>query len=186
MRSNSSIQRRQKAIWTIGHSNRPLEQFVELLQRASVEQIADVRRFPASKAHPHFNREQLEASLAERHIGYRWFVELGGRRTKRASASVNTAWRVEAFNAFADYMQTEEFQASLSELMSFAESRPTAIMCAEALPWRCHRRIIADALMAQGWSVFDIVGPNQTKPHSMPEFARVADGEVTYPGESLF
>lgn len=173
-------------IWTIGHSNRPIDDFVELLRGPSIELVADVRRFPASRAHPQFNAEPLAAELKRHGIDYRHFLEMGGRRNQRGAQSVNTAWRVAAFNAFADHMQSAEFQASLSELIELAQDRSTALMCAEALPWQCHRRLIADALTARGWTVLDIVGRGQIKPHALPAFARVSEGQVTYPGETLF
>jgi uncharacterized protein (DUF488 family) len=175
-----------KTICTIGHSNRSLPALIELLQRAEVSLVADVRRFPASRAHPQFNRESFERGLAEQGIGYRHFLALGGRRSRRTPGSPNTAWRVEAFNAFADYMQTPEFAAALEELTAEAHARRTAILCAEALPWRCHRRLIADALVARGWTVLDIMGPGQPKPHAPPAFARVEGEQVTYPGDTLF
>ena len=175
-----------QTLWTIGHSNRSLAALVELLRREEIALVADVRRFPASRAHPQFNREDLEPGLAEQGIGYRHFVALGGRRNKRMPGSANTAWRVQAFNAFADYMQTPEFAASLDELMAAAQTGRTAIMCAEALPWQCHRRLIADALVALGWTVLDIMGSGQPKPHALPPFARFEGEQVTYPGEALF
>jgi uncharacterized protein (DUF488 family) len=172
---------RESTVWTIGHSNRSLGEFLALLRGSPIEAVADVRRYPASRVHPHFDREELERSLAEEGIAYRHFVDLGGRRSKRAAGSVNTAWRVDAFNAFADHMQTETFSASLAGLIELAEARRTAIMCAEALPWQCHRRLIADALVAKGFCVMDIIGPGQVRPHELPDFARVAHGQVTYP-----
>jgi uncharacterized protein (DUF488 family) len=173
-------------LWTIGHSNRDLRAFVELLLAESIEAVADVRRFPGSKRQPQFRQETLEATLREAGVGYRHFPDLGGRRSRRLPDSPNTAWRVESFNAYADHMQTPEFQASLQELMALASRQRTAIMCAEALPWRCHRRLIADALLAQGWKAQDIVGPGQVRERPLTEFARVENGQVTYPGGTLF
>jgi len=148
--------------------------------------VADVRRSPGSRKHPQFNGANLEGSLREAGIGYRHFPDLGGRRKKRADGSPNTAWRVEAFNAYADHMQTAEFRQALAELEVGAQDTPTTIMCAEALPWRCHRRLIADALAARGWTVFDIFRAGKARQHDLPEFAKVVEGEVTYPGETLF
>jgi uncharacterized protein (DUF488 family) len=173
-------------IWTVGHSNQPIEQFLQLLEESSIEALADVRRFPGSRRHPHFSGESLRRSLAAANIEYRHFSALGGRRTKRAANSANTAWRVEAFAAYADYMQTDEFREALAELEGLASRQPTAIMCAEALPWRCHRRLIADALIARDWIVLDIYSAGTVKPHELPEFARIDNGEVSYPGEYLF
>jgi uncharacterized protein (DUF488 family) len=175
-----------QTIWTIGHSKHSIERFFELLAGQSIGLVADVRRFPASRAHPHFNLERLAASLAAAGIGYRHFPELGGRRSKRLPDSPNTAWRVEAFNAYADHLQSAEAQEALQELMRQAAEAPTAFMCAEALPWQCHRRIIADHLLAAGWTVFDIMPAGQATPHKLPDFARLADGVATYPGGTLF
>jgi uncharacterized protein (DUF488 family) len=175
-----------RTIWTIGHSNRSLEALIALLKGAQIALVADVRRFPSSRAHPQFNRESLEKGLAAEGIAYRHLPALGGRRSGRAEGSVNTAWRVAAFNAFADYMQTPEFAAGLEELIAASQKARTAIMCAEAVPWRCHRRLIADALVARGWTVLDIVSSAAAKPHVPPPFARIEGQAVTYPGETLF
>ncbi len=173
-------------LWTIGHSNRQPGEFTNLLAAESIEAVADVRRFPGSRRCPHFNREALDAALQDIGLVYRHFPELGGRRTKRAESSPNTAWRVEAFSAYADYTLSSEFTDAFAELVELAQGKRTAIMCAEALPWRCHRRLIADQFIARGWQVFDIVGSGQVKEHALPDFAKVANGRVTYPGETLF
>lgn len=173
-------------IWTIGHSNRSIQDFLAMLTDQSIRLVADVRRFPGSRLHPQFNQGKLESSLQEAEIGYRHFLSLGGRRNRRTEGSPNTAWRVEAFNAYADYMQTDEFRQALAELAVDADGIPVAIMCAEALPWRCHRRLIADALVARGWTVLDILGVGKVRQHALPEFAKVVNGQVTYPGETLF
>lgn len=175
-----------REIWTIGHSNRDLETFLKLLAGPPIGLVADVRRFPGSNRHPHFNREALEAELGQRGISYRHLVDLGGRRGRRLPDSPNTGWRVEAFNAFADYMATPEFEAALDELIARADHERTAIMCSEALPWRCHRRLIADALIVRGWTVLDIIGPASVKSHALTDFARVADDRLSYPAEPLF
>jgi uncharacterized protein (DUF488 family) len=173
-------------IWTIGHSNREAAEFVALLSTHAIRLVADVRRFPGSRRLPQFNRENLEAALREAGVGYRHFEDLGGRRSRRLPDSPNTAWRVESFNAYADHMQTPEFQAALRDLESAAAEQPTAIMCAEALPWRCHRRLIADALVARGWKVLDILSAAAPKERTLTDFARVDGDEVTYPGGTLF
>lgn len=175
-----------QTIWTIGHSNHPLERFLALLAGPSIELVADVRRFPASRAHPHFAGEALAASLAAAGIGYRHFPELGGRRNQRQADSPNTAWRVAAFNAYADHLQSAEGQAAFAGLQAIGDEQRTALMCAEALPWQCHRRIIADALVAAGWTVLDIMPAGKTTEHRLPDFARVRAGTVTYPGGTLF
>lgn len=176
----------QAQLWTIGHSNRELSELLALLADASIELLADVRRFPGSRRHPHFGLRALELALRDAGVAYRHFPALGGRRSTRTAGSPNTAWRVEAFNAYADYMQTPEFAAAASELAQEAAGRRTAIMCSEALPWRCHRRLIADLFVARGWQVLDVIGPRSVRPHALPEFARVEAGTVTYPGGTLF
>lgn len=174
-------------IWTIGHSNRSIDEFLDLLAGEQIELVADIRRFPASRAHPHFNGEALAASLAQRAIGYRHFAGLGGRRNTRLADSPNAAWRVDSFNRYADYMTTSEFTASLDELIAVAAERRTAIMCSEAVPWRCHRRLVADALIVRGWEIRDIIAKGPARPHAMTPFARVEAGRLTYPAEpSLF
>ena len=173
-------------LWTIGHSNRQQSEFLDLLLAESIEAVADVRRFPGSRRCPHFGREALKEALYAVGMEYRHFGELGGRRTKRAEDSPNSAWRVEAFSAYADYTTSSEFVGAFAELVELAMRKPTAIMCAEALPWRCHRRLIADQFVARGWLVLDVVGPGQVKEHALPDFAKVVDGRVTYPGGTLF
>ncbi|MBW3596323.1 MAG: DUF488 domain-containing protein [Planctomycetes bacterium] len=175
-----------RTIWTVGHSNRDAAVFVELLASHSIALIADVRRFPGSRRLPHFGREQLEATLGDAAITYRHFPELGGRRKERLPDSRNTAWRVASFNAYADYMRTAEFQSALEELENAASQQRTAVMCAEALPWRCHRRLIADALIVRDWQVLDILAPSRADKRRLTDFARVEDGHVTYPSEMLF
>lgn len=177
-------------LWTIGHSTRELNAFLALLTENKIESLADVRRFPGSRRHPHFNREALSATLQNNGITYTHFPALGGRRTvagvsdpARPKTANNTAWRVAAFAAYADYMLTEDFKAAFKELQTLASQSRTAIMCAEALPWRCHRRLIADQFIAQNWTVLDIVGRNAVKAHELPTFATIVGGQVTYPGE---
>lgn len=168
-------------IWTIGHSNRTIEVFLELLASQSIEAVADVRRFPGSRKWPHFGQEPLKASLAEAQIDYRHFPALGGRRGKREADSPNRGWRVDAFNAYADYMASETFREALLSLEELARSQRTAIMCSEALPWQCHRRLIADALIVRGWRVRDIMSPTQTKDRELTDFAEVEGERITYP-----
>lgn len=172
-------------IWTIGHSNRSLDEFLGLLSGEKIELLADIRRFPASRAHPHFNAEALAAALAERNIIYQHFAGLGGRRDTRLPDSPNTAWRVDSFNRYADYMTTPPFRAGLQALTKLAESRRTAIMCSEAVPWRCHRRLVADALIAAGWQVRDILGKVPAKPHELTPFAHVEADRISYPAANL-
>jgi uncharacterized protein (DUF488 family) len=173
-----------KTIWTIGHSNREFEAFLRLLEAASIDLVADVRRFNGSKRHPQFGRDQFEPALARAGIGYRHFEGLGGRRGRSREGSPNQGWRVDSFNAFADHMDSTEFQADLSDLIVLAESNRVALMCSEAVPWRCHRRLIADALTVRGWHVFDLIGPGPPKIHALTSFARVVEGRITYPADT--
>jgi uncharacterized protein (DUF488 family) len=175
-----------ETLYTIGHSNRSLEDFLALLQGESIARLVDVRRFPGSRRHPHFGQEALAESLHEAGIVYRHLPELGGRRSKRLENSPNTAWEVEAFNAYADHLQSEEFATGLAALVEEARAGRTVIMCSEAMPWQCHRRLIADALLARGWTVLDILGPRSTRPHKLTSFASVDGTQVTYPGRTLF
>jgi uncharacterized protein (DUF488 family) len=171
-----------QTLWTIGHSNRELHDFIALLTGESIQSLVDVRRFPGSKRYPHFGRDSLSAALAAASITYFHFPDLGGRRSKRSPSSPNVGWRVVAFAAYADYMLTDEFSQAFNELSAIATETRTAIMCAEALPWQCHRRLIADQFTARGWRVRDIVGPTSIQEHSLPPFATVTNGQVTYPG----
>lgn len=169
------------AIWTVGHSSRTLEDFLALLGEAGIGLIADVRRYPGSRRFPHFSKDTLQPVLEGRSIGYRHLSELGGRRGKPVQDSPNLGWRVAQFAAYADYMQSDAFLRGLDTLMQAATDTRTAVMCAEALPWQCHRRLIADALLVRGWQVFDIVGNNKIEPRALTPFARVAGTHLTYP-----
>ncbi len=170
-----------KQIWTVGHSNREPEAFLDLLEGAGIEQIADVRRFPGSRRQPHFSQDALREALAGRGIGYTHFPGLGGRRGKPADDSPNTAWRVASFAAYADYMATDAFAEGLAALETLAAERRTAMMCSEAVPWRCHRRLIADALIVRGWDVLDLITPGRVEPHALTDFACVSGQQITYP-----
>jgi len=173
-------------IWTLGHSTRQIDELLKLLAAAQIRILADVRRFPGSRRHPQFNQDALAASLADAGIKYRHFVDLGGRRNKRLPDSPNTGWRVEQFNAYADYMKSPEFLAAVDELMAAARDKRTAIMCSEALPHKCHRRLISDALIARGWQVRHLLSPKRIDDHQLTPFARVEGTEITYPAETLF
>jgi uncharacterized protein (DUF488 family) len=169
-----------KTIYTIGHSTRSLAEFVELLKLHRVKAIADVRQIPKSRRYPHFADTSLAIELPRQGLIYLPFRSLGGRRRAR-KGSPNTAWRNDSFRGYADYMQTETFQMALDELMEAASKQPTAIMCAEAVPWRCHRSLISDALLVRGWQVLDIIGAQDAKPHKLTDFARVEGISITYP-----
>jgi len=146
-----------------------------LLAEHGVKRLVDVRRYPASRRHPQFSREALAASLAGAGIEYVHEPDLGGRRAARPG-SQHTAWRVEAFRGYADHMESPEFAAALERLMQRAREMPTAILCAEAVPWRCHRRLISDALVARGVQILHILGPGRAEPHELDPNARVLPG----------
>ncbi len=166
-------------IFTVGHSNLSADDFFALLRPSAIRTLADVRAFPASRRHPQFAREALASASAAHGIAYHWMRQLGGRRRAR-SGSPHVAWEVEAFRAYADYADTAEFGQALAELEGLATASPTAFLCAEALWWRCHRRLIADHLLVRGWDVRHIGGGGRVTPHVLPEFARVVDGRIVY------
>jgi uncharacterized protein (DUF488 family) len=168
-------------IYTIGHSTRSAEEFVELLQVHGIRQLADIRKIPASRRHPQFGKETLAASLAGSGIVYRHFPDLGGLR-KPKTGSVNTALRNASFRGYADYMQTETFHSSLLDLLQFSELCTTALMCAEAVWWSCHRKLLSDLLLVRDVQVRHILTTAAAKPHQLSEFAREASGGVIYPG----
>lgn len=168
-------------VFTLGHSTRSIEELLDLLREQGVQVLADVRRYPMSRRHPQFSRDSLAASLEEAGIHYMHEPDLGGRRAARPG-SPHTAWRVEAFRGYADYMETPAFAAALERLMERAGREVVAILCAEAVPWRCHRRLITDALLARGIPVADITGPGAAKPARLSEHALVQPGgTVIYP-----
>jgi uncharacterized protein (DUF488 family) len=169
-------------LYTVGHSNRSWDDFLTLVTSHDIATIADVRRFPGSRRLPQFNDGQLAHALPASGIDYLPCPDLGGRRKPNAD-SVNTGWRNDSFRAYADYMQTEAFLTALEELIRAASRRPTAVMCAEAVPWRCHRSLIADAMLVRGWRVLDIMSPTSAKPHKLTPFARVNGTQITYPPE---
>jgi uncharacterized protein (DUF488 family) len=169
-------------LWTIGHSTRSANEFLALLREHGIRQLIDVRRFPGSRLHPQFNREALAALLEENGIRYRHAPELGGRRHARDD-SVNTAWQHAGFRGYADHMASAEFAGGLERLLEDAAAQPSAMMCAEAVPWQCHRNLLADALVARGHDVVHILGPVQSQAHTLNPAARPSpDGTLIYPG----
>jgi uncharacterized protein (DUF488 family) len=172
-----------RLILTIGHSTHSLEEFLDLLKTHEVKQLADVRTIPKSRHNPQFNGGDLAKALRKNRIRYVHLPGLGGLRHPRKD-SINTAWRNASFRGYADYMQTPEFQGGLKELMDLAGDRPTAIMCAEAVPWRCHRSLIADALLARGVPVEHIMSKSSRKSHTYTPFAKVEGERVIYPGDA--
>lgn len=168
-------------IHTIGHSTRAITELLRLLRAHRLTRLADIRAVPQSRRHPQFGKEVLETLMPGYGVMYRHFAALGGRRTPDAH-SANTAWREAAFRGYADYMQTPRFQQSVDELLRFADSGATAVMCAEAVWWRCHRRLLADALVVRGVRVLHIVSAAAPKPHELSQFGRVQEHALTYPG----
>ncbi|HYH15362.1 MAG TPA: DUF488 domain-containing protein [Flavisolibacter sp.] len=166
-------------IWTIGHSTRTLEQFIEILKSFSIRQLVDVRHYPGSRKYPHFNKEVLSHSLANVHILYTHIELLGGRRRANADTN-NTAWRHPAFRGYADYMQTDPFQKGIIQLEQLAVNEKTAYMCSEAVWWRCHRSMISDFLKVRGWEVYHIIDNKKAKEHPFTAPARVVNGQLTY------
>lgn len=169
-------------IFTIGHSTHPLDEFVGMLKHNGIRRLIDIRSVPRSRHNPQFEQAELIRSLPAQGIEYIHLKALGGLRPKRKH-SINTAWHNDSFRNYADYMQTEDFEEGLRQLIALAQEMSTAIMCAEVLPWRCHRSLVADALLARGIKVMDIMSQTSTTPHSMTPFAVVDQGRVSYPGE---
>jgi uncharacterized protein (DUF488 family) len=170
-------------IWTIGHSTRPLPQFLGLLAQHGIRAVADVRRFPGSRRQPQFGQDALRDALLAQDVAYRWIPALGGRRRPRPD-SPNTAWRNTSFRGYADHIQSEEFATGLGELLELAGHLPTTLMCAELLWWRCHRSLIADVLRARGIEVVHILDEKQSTAHPYTSPARIVRGKLTYAQES--
>ena len=174
-------------ISTIGHSNHPLDRFLALLIQHDVEALVDIRRFPGSRKHPHFNRDNLAVALPKAGVEYCWLEDLGGRRQKQREESPNLGLENKGFRNYADYMLTDEFRDAVKKLLEFARNKRTAIMCAEGLFWQCHRRLVSDFLVANGVTVQHIMPTGDLRPHPLTRGAVIEDGRVTYPGEkSLF
>ena len=172
-------------IWTIGHSTRTIDEFISLLKENEIKLLVDVRAWPGSKRYPQFNKEALAEFLNAHGIRYEHFPELGGRRKSKAD-SRNTAWRNASFRGYADYMETAQFHQGVERLLDVAaKTGATAIMCAEAVWWRCHRSLIADYLKARGVEVMHILAANKVEPHPYTSAARIVDGELSYEVNSL-
>ncbi|QDW30965.1 DUF488 domain-containing protein [Arthrobacter sp. KBS0702] len=169
-------------IFTVGHSTHPIEEFIDILKAHGIKKLIDVRTVPKSRHNPQFNSDTLAASVRANGITYRRMASLGGlRHTSRDSA--NGAWRNASFRGYADYMQTEEFSAAIGQLLERGRNNDAAIMCAEAVPWRCHRSLIGDALLVRGAEVLDIMTEKSAKPHTLTSFARVDGHRVWYPAD---
>jgi uncharacterized protein (DUF488 family) len=173
----------QLKIFTIGHSTHPIDEFVSILRNYGVEQLVDVRTVPKSRHVPQFNQESLSVELPNRGIEYVHMKSLGGLRHAKKD-SINTGWRNASFRGYADYMASGEFEKGIDQLIELAKAKRTVIMCAEAVPWRCHRSLIGDALLVRGVQVEDVMSATSSKPHKLTDFARVEGQRITYPGES--
>ncbi len=169
----------RKTIYTIGHSTRPIEEFIHLLKMSKIQILVDVRRFAGSRKFPQFNPENLKVSLALENIEYDAIEKLGGRR-KANENSKNTIWKHPSFRGYADYMETQEFHDGINELVEIANTKTAAIMCSEAVWWRCHRSMDADYLKSVGWEVLHIIGESPPKEHPYTAPARIVDGKLTY------
>lgn len=167
-------------VWTIGHSTHPIEEFIELLRAHDIDLLVDVRTVPRSRHNPQFNADALAQSLSDAGLRYRHLPELGGLR-KSKKDSVNQGWRNDSFRGYADYMQTKEFGTALDKLIADSRTRRTVIMCAEAVPWRCHRSLIADALVTRSWEVQHIMTATKADRHQLTTFARLQNGSLHYP-----
>jgi uncharacterized protein (DUF488 family) len=169
-------------VMTIGHSTRTSKEFIQLLKAHRVQRLVDVRTVPRSRHNPQFNRSELSPALHSARLHYRYMPGLGGFRHARRD-SINTGWHNASFRGFADYMQTPEFRKNLDDLIELAKSERIAIMCAEAVPWRCHRSLIADALLARGIEVREITSLTRTQPHTLTPWGKITRMQVTYPAE---
>ena len=178
--AQSAGRRHPTLVLTVGHSTRAQNDFIALLQAHAVKQLADVRTIPRSRHNPQFNRDCIALALQHAEIRYVHMKALGGLRHPRSN-SPNTGWRNASFRGYADYMQTREFAEGLCRLMKMAKTKRTAIMCAEAVPWRCHRSLIGDALLAHGYDVEEIESLKRTRPHELTPWARVRGTKITYP-----
>lgn len=174
---------RNKLIFTIGHSTRPTREFIKTLKSYEIKLLVDVRHYPGSRHCPQFGKATLKRNLLRHGIEYVHLLNLGGRRKILRDAEENMGWRSLQFRGYADYMQTAQFQEGLKDLMALAKEQRVAIMCSEAVPWRCHRSMIADALLVHKFKVLDIFTQTSVRPHELTSFARVKGKKITYPAE---
>ncbi len=170
----------EKVIYTIGHSTRKIEEFLKILHHYNITALADIRRYPGSNKFPQYNQNELKDILKNESIDYKHIIKLGGRR-KANKNSPNMAWHNLSFRAYADYMQTIEFQEGLNQLQSLAKTQIVTIMCSEAVPWRCHRSLVADALLVRGFIVKDIYSLNNSKNNLLTPWAKIRGTTITYP-----
>lgn len=172
-----------ETIYTIGHSTHPIEEFIRILNAYGIHEVVDVRTIPKSRHNPQFNEENLRDELGKHNIEYVQLEGLGGLR-HAAKISINTAWKNASFRGYADYMQTPGFARAVNELIDLGKEKRIAVMCAEAVPWRCHRSLIGDALLARNIKVEDIMNEKTSKPHRLTPWAKVDGNRVTYPGQT--
>ncbi len=172
---------KKKEAFTIGHSTRSTQEFLDILKAYDIELIVDIRHYPGSRYCPQFNKEVMKDYLFENHIEYVHLVDLGGRRKADKNSLLNNGWRSAQFRGYADYMQTQEFAQGLEKLMKMIEKRTVAFMCSEAVPWRCHRSMVADALMVNGIKVFDIFDTKKVQMHKLTSFAVKKNKTLIYP-----
>ncbi len=168
-----------KQIYTVGHSTRSIEEFLDILKSFEIQLLVDIRTFPGSRRYPHFNKEQLEVSLQQAGIGYLHMKELGGRRKPHAD-SINTGWRNEGFRGYADYMESEEFKNAIVQLEALAAARHVVYMCSEALWWRCHRSLVSDYLKLRGWKVMHLISTTKSEEHRYTSPAQIVEGKLSY------
>jgi uncharacterized protein (DUF488 family) len=167
-------------VFTVGHSTRPIAEFIDVLHGYAIELLVDIRTVPGSRRNPQFGQQSLEQSLADAHIRYLHMKSLGGLR-RTTEHSINLGWRNASFRGYADHMQTPEFGEAVDELAALAARQRVAIMCAEAVPWRCHRSLVGDALLVRGIEVIDVLSETSSKPHVLTPFAKVEGTRITYP-----
>ncbi len=174
-----------KTIFTIGHSNHPFEEFLEILKAFEIETLVDIRRYPGSRKYPHFNKDHLEKSLPEKEIQYLHYEDLGGRRKVKPD-SHNTAWRLDSFRGYADYMETDSFKKAIEKLEILAKEKRVAYMCSEAVWWSCHRSLVSDYLKNEGWNVQHIMSKTKSNEHPYTKPARIINDKLVYTEETLF
>jgi uncharacterized protein (DUF488 family) len=179
---NANTERQKLRVFTIGHSTRAISEFIELLKANGIQQVIDIRTIPKSRHNPQFNDDSLKNSLLAAGIGYVHMKQLGGLRHAKPD-SINLGWRNASFRGYADYMQTPEFAQAIDDAIVLAKKAPSALMCAEAVPWRCHRSLVADALLVRGIRAFEIISAAEPKEHTLTPFAHVEGTKVTYPSE---
>ena len=170
-----------RTVFTIGHSTLPIERFIDVLSIYGIEEVADIRKIPKSRRNPQYWSDALDSELKSASIGYVWLTDLGGRRSRANPDSPNTGWRNIGFRGYADYMQTDAFQEAIENLVEISDKKRTVIMCAEAVPWRCPRSLVADALCVRGIPVADIFSETNCRPHKLTPFAHVEGTRITYP-----